>query len=255
MIPRTLPGAALASSWAYRPPRLQPTKLTRRPELRCNRSRRERSCSTTCPVGPRFLPRLQPDTLWPSARRTLRSGTVAGSPVSHPGNTRTGWPSPRRAVVSIGHTAARTARSSAARGGSEASSAREGTRLTVATGPASLSWIRPPRKVGRDLPARASAPDGSGRTGSAVPSRRRRRTDRATAVGGSHQRRPGVSEAAFCPRAAHLGTRGRRGQERRSLHASRLQNQRRRSSAQRSTLDLRTVLEQGFAPDAWMVEP
>ena len=101
----------------------------------------QRSSWTTRPVGPRFPPRLQPDTLWPSARRNMRIGTVAGSPVSHPGSTSTGWPSPRRAVASIGHVAARAARSSPARGGSVASRPREGTRVTVAIGPASLSRI------------------------------------------------------------------------------------------------------------------
>jgi hypothetical protein len=136
-IPRTLAGAALASSWAYSPPRLHPTRLTRRPELRCTRSRRERSSCTTRPVGPRFLPRLHADTSCPRARRAVRRGIVAASPVNHPGSTSTGWPSPRRAVVSIGHTAARAATSNAARGGSVASRARERTRVVVITGPAS----------------------------------------------------------------------------------------------------------------------
>jgi hypothetical protein len=50
----------------------------RGPEVRCNRSRCARKVRTTRPVGPRLMPRLQPDTLWPRARSAVRSTTVAG---------------------------------------------------------------------------------------------------------------------------------------------------------------------------------
>src|SRR3712207_3378238 len=184
-IPRTLPGAILASCWAYRPPRLQPTRLTRRPEARCNSATRERSSRTTRTVLPRLVPRLQPDTSWPRTRKTLRSSSVAGLPASSPGRTSTGWPSPRRAVASSGQVAKRAARSSPARGASVTSRAREGTRGVV-TGPGSL---------GDDeaAPRRAEA---------LGEDRVERRTAESLADVGDRWRRPAV---AACPAGGWCG--------------------------------------------------
>ena len=93
---RASSGISLAISRAYRPPRLQPIRLTGSPCRSASaRMSSAQRFSTPC-RGPKFAA-LPPRPASRSRGRagSARSGIVVRSFAAMPGNTSTGWPSPR----------------------------------------------------------------------------------------------------------------------------------------------------------------
>src|SRR5437867_7492383 len=133
------------------PPRLQPIRLSFRPCRARSVVKRCRSAGARALLGPRFRPSFQPWAWYPRSRRNQRSACVERSFASHPGSTRTGWPSPAGARPRSGSAGSRAANSSQARP-PRASRAGEGGRIVSTVAARHSADTRPPASRGRPAP-------------------------------------------------------------------------------------------------------